>query len=49
MPPEEFDIEEYLERIKRRWDSSLLSDEQNKKIRDDWDDSWMIPDENPKS
>ena len=38
MPPEQFDLEDYLEQVKRRWQSSLLSDEQNQKIRDKWDE-----------
>ena len=42
--PEELDLEEYLAKIKRRWQSSLLSEEQNKKIRDTWDDNWMTDD-----
>ncbi len=40
MAPEEFDIEEYLNRIKDRWESSLLSEQQNQAIRDAWDDTW---------
>jgi site-specific DNA-adenine methylase len=44
--PEEQDLEEYLEKIKKRWQSSLLSEEQNKKIRNKWDDTWMIGETN---
>jgi hypothetical protein len=38
MPSEDPDIEDYLAKIKRRWDSALLSDQQNQNI---WDDTWM--------
>lgn len=34
--PEEDDLEDYLARIKRRWDSSLLTDEQNEKRWKQW-------------
>jgi hypothetical protein len=43
--PEERDLEEYLAKVRKRWESSLLSEEQNKKIRDKWDDTWMLPEE----
>jgi len=38
MSKEEYD--DYLARIKQRWDSSLLSDKQNEDI---WNDVWMTP------
>jgi hypothetical protein len=44
--PEDRDLEEYLEQIKKRWQSSLLSEEQNQQIKDKWDDTWMIGETN---
>jgi hypothetical protein len=35
--PEEIDLEEYLAKIRKRWQSSLLSEEQNKQISDSLD------------
>lgn len=34
--PEEDDVEDYLERIRRRWDSSLLTEEQNQERWNRW-------------
>jgi hypothetical protein len=48
MSPEEFDIEQYLERVKRRWQSAMLSEEQNEKIRQTWDDTWRIDEKPPR-
>ena len=38
MPSEDPDIEDYLARMKRRWDSALLSNQENEDI---WNDVWM--------
>jgi hypothetical protein len=35
--PEEIDIEQYLEKMKKRWQSALLSEEQNQQISDSFD------------
>ena len=42
--PKENDQEDYLDKIKRRWDSSLLSDDENKSV---WDDTWMTHTDTP--
>lgn len=38
MPSEDPDIEDYLAKIKKRWESALLSEKQNQNL---WDDVWM--------
>lgn len=42
--PKENNQEDYLDKIKRRWDSSLLSDDDNKAT---WDDTWMTYTDTP--
>jgi hypothetical protein len=43
--PSENDKEDYLDKIKKRWDSALLSDDENKNL---WDNTWMIAKNNNK-
>jgi len=42
--PSENDQEDYLDKIKRRWDSALLSDNENKNV---WDNTWMTYTDTP--
>ena len=42
--PSENEEKDYLDKIKRRWDSSLLSDDENKSV---WDDTWMTHKDTP--
>lgn len=41
--PKENEKEDYLDKIKRRWDSALLSDDDNKAK---WDNTWIIGEKN---